>query len=248
MTIGVGEIGFVGPTQLTTLIGPNGEEIDVRIGLGLGVEGWRSPPSPPPPPAPIADWQFEGNLNDSSGNGHTLVVVAGAAGYVVSPDGHALGGPGVTCLAQSSFTFGNLSSTPKTFVVLASCIGVDATSPFSVRFNDGQFLNQAISVITYDNGAVQALTWSSDAGSLLSDYNTGLPLGEYLTHVLVLNGDGSWAIYLNGSQIASGGTGLINVVGSRVDVSVGEDGEGAIERVRIFDVALTARQVASLSI
>lgn len=203
-----------------------------------------NPPTVPPPPSPIVDWQFEGNLNDSSGNGHTLNVAGGSAEYVASPDGLALGGHSSLVAAV---TLGRLPVTPLTIAVRAAATGTESITAFLVGVDDAPISpTNYISVYAYESAGLQVVSWISTYGGFISDVHTGIAVGEYVTHTLVLIGDGTWKAYINGVQIGSGADTIPDVVTTRVFVAPGEDGEGTIERIRIFDVALTAAQVAEL--
>lgn len=226
-----------------TLTLPDGTEVDVRIGLGLSINAIRPPA--PVVPSPIADWRFEGNLNDSSGNGYTLVVTNGAAGYVASPDGLALGGPGVSCRAEAAPTLPRIDQNPMTLAITAAVLNEFDVSGASVELREG--LSSPVGIVVSAETGPTGFSISSTSQTFVNFYETAIAAGTYITVVFVSDGLGNWLAYLNGIEVASGTFTSPSVGMDKTIVIVGDEGEGAIERIRIFNVALTPSQVASLT-
>jgi hypothetical protein len=224
-----------------TLTLPDGAEVDVQIGLGLTLTGYRPAPLVP---APAADWQFQGNLNDSSGNGHNFSVVSGTAQYVSTPDGQGLGGPGAFVLAESSFAIGNPFSSPRTIVITAKPLS--GLSPWGVTWQNSTPTGVLQIASNADGSPTQTVSVSSGASNLYGA-DTGISASDYIAVAFVMNGDDSWSLYANGALLDTGTAGLQNSDAVTCQVTVGDDGEGIVERVRIYNAALSAAQVASLT-
>lgn len=196
-------------------------------------------------PAPVANWRLDGTLNDSSGNAHTLSVTAGSAGYVASPGGQALGGAGVTCTTESaSFSMPRIDQNPLTLAVRAKALTAGDIASAGVTLRSSTTNTLSITIGAETNPTTVSVT--ADVQTFLGFYESLVAADNYVTAAFVTNGAGNWSIYFNGVSVASGATVSVTTGVDKAIVDVGSEGGGAIEWVRIWDVALTAAQVAAL--
>jgi hypothetical protein len=200
----------------------------------------------PPVYSPLlAAYDFEGNANDSSGNGNDGTLMGGATivdgvlnlggsvdDYVDVPHADSLTvDDEVTVMAwikaeRHNAAGGNWQA------ILAK-----GNSPRSYSF------------YTYTNGTLHFSTAGTGTNS-----STTVPLNEWV-HVAAQVKDGAHQYYINGERAGGGGSG-ISLPGSSdtASVRIGRTQEGGnngflgqIDDVHIFDTALTAHQVAALA-
>lgn len=226
-----------------TLTLPDGTEVDVKIALGASVTAVRPPAVVIP--APVADWRFEGTLNDSSGNGHTLSVTSGAAGYVASPGGQALGGSGALCNAEAaSLSLSRIDQNPMTLAIKAKALNANDITSAGVTLRSGTTNTVGI-VIGAETGPT-TFGVSADAQVFVGFYESLVAADNYVTIVFVTDGAGNWIVYFNGVSVASGSSVSVTTGVGKALVDVGTEGEGAIEFVRLWNVALTPAQIAAM--
>lgn len=214
--------------------------------------------------SPVALWQLNGNLNDSSGNGFTLTLESGGTARYLNngPGAGDLKGflfDGVTRLVYNT-TGSSLQITGD--VTIEMIITLASYSANSVLFSYGGNNTTEATNLLYNLALATTdgvgLTWSSEHGSAVLDTYTStlasIPLGVPC-HFAVTRTSDVIQFYLNGQAIGAASSALTTPTGGTSSVFHlgGEVGTGtnfvpkysSIASVKVIASALSSAQVLS---
>lgn len=239
-----------------------------------GAGGGGSPPPPPPPPPPpslpsglVAAYNFNGNANDSSGNGNNGAVFGGAS-YGSGPSagyGQALSFDGVD-----------------DYVSAGAGVPIPGTGPgtWTAWINRNDVANRDVGIIgkgddNSDEGWVVAIRNGADQVGFDGVYSNGNsrrytpqpPNGTWYHLAITWNSTGSYpdpatnvVVYVNGSPVGSyfntqdagsGGTGHLSDVAHPLYIGDSEwrtspnlnKFKGALDNVRIYNRVLAPSEI-----
>jgi hypothetical protein len=202
--------------------------------------------------AAIADWQFDGTVADSSGNGHDATLENGASfdDEVVVEGSHSVALDGNDDRVHLADPQGFLSQSFSTWSV-ATWINPDDTDSTQVIYNQGAAVNGLAVRIT--DGQLQAGTVN---GGNVSTVSTPFDRTEW-THVAVVFDRGALRLYVDGEVVAvNENVGYTTVSGAYwggqlggAEASFWSEGNlaGHVDRTTVYPIALTPDLVASLA-
>lgn len=206
-------------------------------------------PSPPSFPAPAALYRLDGDGQDASGNGLDLAVVGafsgaysggrfgsafgngGSLGYLRSGSVVISGGLGETALTLCGWFWGDISDNQGSVVDVI--IG-----------SEDQILTLGL-----NSGSGDMAPRFTAPGSSVSHTAAAVSLAAWHHLALVLPGDGSWEMFVDGSSVATG-TGLTAdpIDDGKLELLIGDaGGDGLADDIAVVSAALTAEQIAYLA-
>lgn len=202
---------------------------------------------------PLGLWQFNGNLNDSSGNGKTLSVGAGTARYGdISPQLKGLYFDGSTRVQITDASFRLVGDMTIEMLVFIQTIGAN-TAPILISCMDSgetNTTNYLYSIYAVNPGYFLQYFYETGAGNNFSYSNTtgSIPMGEVF-HLAMVRQSNVVSFYINGklngaasSTLTSPdtpGTQILYIGGNVQDVSF----TGALASVKIINSALSQPQI-----
>jgi hypothetical protein len=236
LTIGIGKAGAASGSTGVLFID------DIQVGvMPLGL---------------VAYYALEGDLTDSSGNGHDGVFAGDPnfpAQFVTGPAGHGKGllfdgtggGQNVEC-----GTFNPSVATGKLTVALwAKWDGPSGEWQGLIGKRDGWALDDMMwhIEVNRDSNTIGFASY----GVYPNSGGATLPQGQW-THVAVTYDGTTARFYLNGSETGNGGFTFSNKTDSAVhfgsdDLNGGNPFNGALDEIRIYDYPLTAAEVQALA-
>ena len=196
----------------------------------------------------VCQWSFEGNLNDSSGNGNNGSIVSGSPSYVPG----VFGGQGIYLNSRTD--------------QIADTAGVNlpVAASASWSYNVWLYLTNAPDSLAYFCG-FGSLNPSANATRGLINYSGGIyswaggndlasgvafPLNAWSMVTITHDGSsGTTTIWLNGTSIASGSQSYANAA-SEIHVGgapwSGDGFQGIVDEFTIWSGILSATDIASL--
>ncbi|GAA3220371.1 beta-L-arabinofuranosidase domain-containing protein [Dactylosporangium siamense] len=206
--------------------------------------------STPPLPLFVAQYLFDGNGNDATGNGRTATVVNGT--YVTGRTGSAVnlnGSNGYVALPA-----GILAGATNFSIALWVRVDVLANWARVFDFGSGTGVNMFLTARSGSGTARFAITATGAGGEQRIDAPAALPAGAW-THVAVTRNGNLGVLYVNGAEVARN-TALTTSpanLGSTTQNWVGRSQyadpylDGAVDSLRIYSRALTATEVADFA-
>lgn len=228
-----------------TLTLPDGTEVDVKLGIGLSITAIRPPASPPPPPpappsvpVPAGYWKFDGNPNDSSGNGRNLST--GFSSYPAGKFGQC--GAGAFDRTSQDVLSGAVASVDCTVSLWVKLI---TNGSFNLNIRTPDFLTNALNISV--GQSIAAVSTDNMGVQIFSEiFNTPIPDNVWTHFALVLD-SGTARLYMDGVLLNTADvSGVSSVFGTGQDFAVFVS-DVAADDFAVFGAALSGAQVAGIA-
>jgi hypothetical protein len=231
---------------IETLTLPDGTEVDVRISVFSSVAAVRPPLPPPPPPpsfpAPVGYWKFNDTLADASGNGRDL------SGSSVAYESGKYGQGASSLVGGGMFRANDIISVNNVSGPYTVCgwFKLAASPPRGATVGMQLGSNNLFSVGRDTSSSYAVFVSPSGFNGYVQ---SGADAGAGWHHVAVTVSGAVAKLYVDGSQAGSvslnlSGNTMSESATLRINCMAAGD---AVDDVAVFDVALTAGQIATIA-
>jgi len=206
----------------------------------------------PPQVNPIVHYLFDGNANDSSGNGLHAALVNGPT-FTASQLGQAVNFDGTN--DHASLPIGNVISNLNDFTI-ATWVRLDTTSAWRRIFDFGTGTTANMFLTPQSgSGAIRfAITTAGGGSEVQINGTSALPTGVW-THVTVTKLGNTGILYVNGAQVGQNISMPLNPssLGNTTNNWIGRSQysdpylDGQVDDFRIYNRALSGTEVQNLA-
>lgn len=236
------------PTTLT-LPTPDGGEADIEVtpmnlGLGLAITAVRPPVSPPPAgfPAPVGYWPFDSALTDASGNGHHLT--GASATYAAAKFGQGVQTNG-TAAASQTLLSGPVGAGPWSLAFWAPKPGMFQGTQVQLTY-----ANASSAVVLQVSGSFSGVGASGQVirknGSITAVSVTPT-LADGQHHFALVNDGTTLTLYIDGAAVGTANPAGVTDAFEAFGQVAANTNFVTLDDAAVWDVALTAEQVAAVA-